>query len=65
MSVDKNGKMSVDESEITNTLNSDFSSFVNLFSATDEGIASRFQSLADNWLATDGLIRDREKGLSR
>ncbi len=64
ISVDKNGKMSVDSSAITNTLNSDFSSFVNLFSATDEGIASRFHSLADNWLATDGLIKDREKGLS-
>lgn len=64
VSVDKNGEMQVDEEQVSSLLDSDFSSFVNLFSAEGEGFANRLESLADGWLQTDGLIDSREDGLN-
>jgi flagellar hook-associated protein 2 len=64
VSVDKTGEMKVDEEQVSSLLNSDFSSFVNLFSAEGEGFANRLNSLADGWLQTDGLIDSREDGLN-
>lgn len=64
VSLDKNGEMKVDEEQVTSLLDSDFSSFVNLFSAEGEGYANRLDSLADGWLQTDGLIDSREVGLN-
>jgi flagellar hook-associated protein 2 len=64
VSLDKNGEMQVDEDKVSSLLDSDFSSFVNLFSAEGEGFANRLQSLADGWLQTDGLIDAREEGLN-
>lgn len=64
VSVDKTGEMKVDEEQVSSLLDSDFSSFVNLFSAEGEGFANRLNSLADGWLQTDGLIDSREDGLN-
>lgn len=64
VSLDKNGEMQVDEDQVTSLLDTDFSSFVNLFSAEGEGYANRLDSLADGWLQTDGLIDSREVGLN-
>lgn len=64
VSIDEEGVMSVDSAAVTDTLNTDFSSFVNLFAADGEGYAARLESLADSWLASDGLIDAREDGLN-
>jgi flagellar hook-associated protein 2 len=63
VTIDKEGVMSVDSSDLTDALNNDFDSFVNLFAATDEGFAYRLEALADGWLQSDGLIDAREDGL--
>ncbi|KKN28420.1 hypothetical protein LCGC14_0854540, partial [marine sediment metagenome] len=63
VSVDKNGKMNVDEDAVGKLLDTDFNSFVNMFSAEGEGFANRLNTLADGWLQTDGLIDSKEKGL--
>jgi flagellar hook-associated protein 2 len=64
ISVNEEGVMEVDEATITETLSSDFNSFVNLFAAEGQGYAARMESLADGWLANDGLIDAREEGLN-
>lgn len=59
------GKMEIDTAGLTKVLNSDFGSFVNLFSAKDTGIASRLESLAASFLKRDGgLIVARQEGLN-
>jgi flagellar hook-associated protein 2 len=63
VSINEEGVMEVDSDAVTTALNDDFSSFVNLFAAEGEGYAARLESLADGWLATDGLIDAREDGL--
>lgn len=64
VSINEEGVMEVDSAAVSETLNSDFNSFVNLFSAEGEGYAARLESLADGWLANDGLIDAREEGLN-
>ena len=57
--------MQVDETAVTNALNSDYNSFVNLFSASGQGYADRFNTIATNWLEpTNGLIAARTDGLN-
>jgi flagellar hook-associated protein 2 len=63
ISIDKDGVMQVDEDDVVSAINSDFSSFVSLFSAEGEGFATRFESLASAWLENDGLIEARVDGL--
>ncbi|MDB2705680.1 flagellar filament capping protein FliD [Pseudomonadota bacterium] len=63
LSTDDTGTMSLDSSKLSDVLNTDFSSFVNLFSAEDEGIAFRLDNLADGFLGSGGLIEAREEGL--
>lgn len=65
VSVDKQGMMQVDDTAVTNAINSNYSSFVNLFSASGQGFADRFNTLATNWLEpTNGLIAARTDGLN-
>lgn len=64
VSINEEGVMEVDSAAVSETLNSDFNAFVNLFSAEGEGYAARLESLADGWLANDGLIDAREEGLN-
>jgi len=64
VSINEEGVMEVDSAAVSETLSSDFNSFVNLFSAEGEGYAARLESLADGWLANDGLIDAREEGLN-
>ncbi len=63
VSVDKEGRMQVDDSDLTTALNTNFNSFANLFAAADEGFAARFETIADQFLADNGLIDAREDGL--
>jgi flagellar hook-associated protein 2 len=64
LSTDDTGTMSVDSSKLTEVMNSDFNSVVNLFSADNEGIAFRLESLADSFLGSKGLIQARKDGLN-
>ena len=64
ISVNEDGVMEVDEASVSEKLNTDFNSFVNLFAAEDEGYAARMESIADGWLADNGLINAREEGLN-
>ncbi|MCX4193855.1 flagellar filament capping protein FliD [Methylophaga sp. OBS1] len=64
VSVNEDGVMEVDEATVSEKLNTDFNSFVNLFAAEDEGYAARMESIADGWLADNGLINAREEGLN-
>lgn len=63
LTTDSVGKMTLNTADLTNVLNTDFSSFVNLFSAPNEGIAAKLKDYADGVLATDGLIDARKTGL--
>lgn len=64
LTTDDSGKLNVSTDDLTSVLNSDFSSLVNLFSAQDEGLAFRLDSLATAFLKTGGLIDAREDGLN-
>lgn len=63
VSIDKYGVMAVDTDRITDIMNSDFESFTNLFAAENGGFAAKLSTLADGWLANNGLIDSREDGL--
>jgi flagellar hook-associated protein 2 len=59
---DKN-QFQLDTTELKSALDNDFSSFVNLFAADNEGFATRLASLASSLQQSDGLIDAREDGL--
>lgn len=63
VSIDKNGVMAVDKDRVAEIMNSDFESFTNLFAAENGGFAAKLSTLADGWLANNGLIDSREDGL--
>jgi flagellar hook-associated protein 2 len=64
ISIDETGVMSLDESKLSDVLDSDFDSVVNLFSAEGEGLANRLETLTDGFLGTEGLIQARKDGLN-
>jgi flagellar hook-associated protein 2 len=64
ITTDDFGKLTIDDDELSAAINGDFTSFVNFFSAEDEGYAAKFESLASSWLDIDGLIDAREDGLN-
>jgi len=64
VSLDKEGKLQVDDADLTTALDTDFNSFANLFAAADQGFAARFEKVADQFLDINGLIDAREDGLN-
>lgn len=64
VSINKQGVMEVDSDRITDIMNTDFDSFTNLFASENGGFAAKLSTLADGWLANDGLIDSREDGLN-
>jgi flagellar hook-associated protein 2 len=64
VSINKQGVMEVDTDRITDIMNTDFDSFTNLFASENGGFAAKLSTLADGWLANDGLIDSREDGLN-
>lgn len=64
VSVDKEGRMQVDDSDLSSAISTNFNSFANLFAAADEGFAAQFETVANQFLADDGLIDAREDGLN-
>lgn len=63
VSINKQGVMEVDSDRITEIMNTDFESFTNLFASENGGFAAKLSTLANGWLANDGLIDSRQDGL--
>ena len=63
LSMQKDGTMSLNSSELEAALQSDFDGVAQLFAADGEGFANRLETLADSWLTTGGVIDSREDGL--
>ncbi len=64
ITTDDSNNLVVDSTELQSAISSDFESFINLFAASDEGYAARFESLANSLQQEDGLIDAREDGLN-
>jgi len=57
------GKLSINDEQMSNVLAEDFVQFGQLFATTD-GFATRLYSLADGFLESDGIIESRTQGLT-
>lgn len=64
VTMQEDGTMSLDTAELDAVLQTNFDDVAQLFAAEDEGYASRFYTLADNWLAADGIFDSRTDGLN-
>lgn len=64
---DVTGRMTIDDSKLTNALNSDWASVANFFagSGSTEGLAAKGISLVDTYTESSGLIDLRIKGLQQ
>lgn len=60
----KTGRLTLDSSEFSDALTSDFDGVAQLFANDDQGYAFRFEALADAMLDTDGVIDSRVDGLN-
>lgn len=60
----KTGELTYDETELVSALEIDFASVADLFGNDDQGVAFRFDAVAETLLATDGVIESRESGLN-
>ena len=63
LSIQKDGTMTLDATDLKAALQSDFDGVAQLFAADGQGYANRLDTLADSWLNTGGLIDAREDGL--
>jgi flagellar hook-associated protein 2 len=63
LSIQKDGTMSLNSSDLEAALQSDFDGVAQLFAADGQGFANRLETLANSWLTTGGLIESREDGL--
>lgn len=61
--VQLDGKLSVEDTKLSNVLETDFSKFGQLF-AVDSGFGTRLFELTDGFLDTDGIIETRTQGLN-
>lgn len=58
------GLLTLNSSEFTEALDTDFAGLAQLFANDDQGYAFRFDALADSILEEDGVIDSREDGLN-
>jgi len=63
ISVQLDGKLSVDAAQLSDVLNEDFNRFGQLFTASD-GIAVRIYDIAEGYLQTGGILQTRTDGLN-
>ena len=63
LSVNAEGRMNLDKAVLTDVLDTEFNSFVNLFSAEGEGVANRLSTLAEGFVDDNGIIDARKEGL--
>ena len=64
ISTDIDGKLTLDEAELTAALEQDFDSVGALFSTEDVGIARRLDSLLEPYLSVGGILDGRNDGLN-
>lgn len=64
VSIQKDGTMSLDTTQLDVALKSNFDDVAQLFAADEEGYANRFYTLAESWLASDGVFDTRTDGLN-
>lgn len=63
LTMQKDGTMSLDSTELEAALRADLDGVAELFGADGQGFANRLATLADGWLSSDGLIDSRQDGL--
>lgn len=63
LTMQKDGTMSLDSTELEAALRADLDGVAELFGADGQGFANRLATLADSWLSSDGLIDSRQDGL--
>ncbi len=61
----KSGELIYDESKMVSALDTDFAAVADLFANDDQGVAFRFDAVAETLLADGGLIDGRESGLNK
>lgn len=64
VTIQKDGTMSLDTTQLDVVLQSNFDDVAQLFAADEDGYANRFYSLAESWLASDGVFDTRTDGLN-
>ncbi len=62
---DKNGKLTLDATDLESAINGDFEGLAELFTDDNQGFAFRLQAAAASILEEDGLIDAREDGINR
>ena len=60
----KDGTMELDSAVLESALEQDADAVAVLFAADGDGFANRLSSLADSWIANDGLIESRTDGIN-
>lgn len=60
----KDGTLSLDTADLQNAINTDFESLARLFAHDDQGYVFRLQSVVSDFLLPDGVIDNREEGIS-
>ena len=63
LSMQKDGNMTLSNSDLQSALQTDFEGVAQLFADDTQGFAKRLSDLADSWLASDGLLETRTDGL--
>jgi len=63
LTMQKDGTMTLDNTDLEAALQDDFDGVAQLFGADGQGFANRLATLADGWLSSDGLIDSRQDGL--
>jgi len=63
LSMQKDGNMTLSNSDLQTALQTDFNAVSELFADDTQGFAKRLATLADSWLASDGLLETRTDGL--
>ena len=63
LSMQKDGNMTLSNSDLQSALQTDFEGVAQLFADDTQGFAKRLSDLADSWLASDGLLETRIDGL--
>ena len=59
----RSGRLSLDSSNLTEALDTDFQSVAELFADNTEGFAARLAGVADTLLGSDNFVKAREEGL--
>ncbi len=64
VSIQKDGSMKLDGTQLTDALNADFAGVVELFANDSQGFAFRLKALMSSYLGNDGIVDAREDGLN-